>query len=146
MAHLVTDPNAACLDPWIPRPVRCTANMADNAKGLGETIRTARIAKGLGLRETAKSLDIAPSYLSDIETDRRAPSDDVMQRIATLLQIEFDDLMARAGRVGEEAERLLKRQPAAGVLFRRLAETGASGDDIERLLKQYEASKKKGSR
>lgn len=121
--------------------------MADNAKrSLGDTIRDARVKNGLGLREAAGSLEIAPSYLSDIETDRRAPSDQVIRRIAHLLGLDFDDLMARTGRVGEHAERLLKREPAAGVLFRRLAETGATGDDIERLLEQYETSKKKRRR
>lgn len=117
--------------------------MADATKTLGDTVRDARVEKKkLGLREAAKSLDIAPSYLSDIETDRRAPSDDVLRRLADVLDLDFDDLMARSGRVGERAERLLKREPAAGVLFRRLAETGATGDDLERLLKQYEANKK----
>lgn len=112
--------------------------MAATEKSLGNLLYDARLAKDISLREAARTLTIAPSYLSDIENDRRVPSEDVLHRIAQLLGLEFDDLMARAGRVGEQAERFLRQQPAAGVLFRRLAETGATAKDVERLLTEYE--------
>lgn len=119
--------------------------MRPTEKSLGNVIYDARIAKDITLREAARQLEIAPSYLSDIENDRRVPADEVMQRIARLLGLEFDDLMARAGRVGEQAERFLRQQPAAGVLFRRLAETGATAKDVERLLTEYEkVTKRRG--
>ena len=43
--------------------------------------------------------------------------------------------MARAGRFGEDAVRYMMRTPAAGVLFRRLAEGKASDKTVEKLLK-----------
>jgi transcriptional regulator with XRE-family HTH domain len=114
-----------------------------NEKSLGNVIYEARTAAGLKLRQAAQQLQIAPSYLSDIENDRRAPSEEVLRRFADLLQLDFDDLMARAGRVGDGAERLIRRQPAAGILFRRLAADNASGDDLEKLLRAYDDAREK---
>jgi len=75
---------------------------------LGDSIREARIAEGPSLRDLAKALEISPSYLSDIENDRRVPSEDVPGKIAVLLALDRDELMAPAGRFGDEAERYLR--------------------------------------
>src|SRR5579884_1996319 len=89
---------------------------------LGECLRTRRVSKGYGLRKFAAQLEITPSYLSDIETDRRIPSEEVLRSIASLLGLELDELMARAGRLGDEAEKYLRHRPEAGVLFRRISQ------------------------
>lgn len=117
------------------------------AVSLGEYLRESRVAKDLGLREVARKLDLAPSYLSDIENDRRVPSEDVLKELAKVLGLEFDHLMALAGRFGDRAERYLKRNPAAGVLFRKISEANLENTDLQRLLKQAEAlGKKRGPR
>src|SRR5690242_15902592 len=95
---------------------------------LGECLRSSRVSKGLGLRQLAAKLAITPSYLSDIETDRRIPSEDVLQSIASLLELEIDDLMARAGRLGDEAERYLRQRPEAAVLFRKMSQRNLAAD------------------
>ena len=77
------------------------------AKTLGDTLRDARLALGLSLREVARRGNIAPSYLSDIEHDRRTPAEEVLHALAALLELDFDDLMAQAGRIGDDAERYL---------------------------------------
>jgi transcriptional regulator with XRE-family HTH domain len=119
--------------------------MANDNRTLGEVIHDARVKLKLSLRDVAKKLDLTPSYLSDIENNRRIPSEEVLGRLAKLLHLDYDDLMARAGRFGEDAVRYLMRTPAAGVLFRRLAQEQASGDTIEKLLKVHdqESAKKK---
>jgi len=117
------------------------ANTRD-AKTLGEVIREARTPKG-SLREFAKRLDITPSYLSDIENDRRVPAEDVLRRIADLLGLDFDELMAKAGRFGEDADRYMRRHPTAGVLFRQLSESNLADDDLAKLLKKAEELAKK---
>jgi len=109
--------------------------MANDNTSLGEVIHDARIKLGLSLRDVTKKFKITPSYLSDIENDRRVPSEDVLEKIADLLHLDYDDLMARAGRFGEDAVRYMMRTPAAGVLFRRLAQQQASGQTVEKLLK-----------
>jgi transcriptional regulator with XRE-family HTH domain len=88
----------------------------NSEKSLGEVIRKARVPKG-SLRSFASILNVAPSYMSDIENDRRTPSEHVLKNIASLLGLDFDDLMARAGRFGDDAGRYFRRHPAAGLLL-----------------------------
>src|SRR4051812_41564443 len=112
------------------------ANTRDS-KSLGDLIREARTPKG-SLREYAKKLDITPSYLSDIENDRRIPAEEVLRKIADLLELDFDELMARAGRFGEDADRYMRKHPTAGVLFRQLSESNLPEDDLAKLLRRAE--------
>ena len=78
---------------------------------LGALIRDARVRKGLSLRELARRLDKAPSYISDIEYDRRVPSEAVLRDISDVLELDFEQLLAKAGRFGEEAERYRGKTP-----------------------------------
>lgn len=107
-------------------------------KTLGEFIREQRVERKRGLRDLAKSLEITPSYLSDIENDRRVPSEDVLRKISDLLGLNFDDVMALAGRFGEDAERYMKRHPTAGALFRRISEEKLDEQALRKLLRQAE--------
>jgi transcriptional regulator with XRE-family HTH domain len=120
------------------------ANTSD--KTLGEVIRDARVAAEMSLRDLSNKLDISPSYISDIENDRRVPSEQVMHQLADALKVSFDDLMARAGRVGDEAERYLKHHPTAGVLFRRISDKRLPEELLKKLLRSVEQMepKKKG--
>jgi transcriptional regulator with XRE-family HTH domain len=113
---------------------------------LGEVIRDARVGLGISLRDLAKRVELAPSYLSDIENDRRVPSEEVLQRLADEVKLKFDDLMALAGRVGDQTERYMKRHPAAGLLFRKISDKRLRDEDLESLLKTVETmgSKKRG--
>ena len=108
----------------------------------GDILREARVKKGVSLRSFASELSITPSYLSDIENDRRIPSEDVLQELATRLNLDFDDLMARAGRFGENAERYLKNQPTAVKLFRRISESNLDEEELRQLLKTVEDGSK----
>lgn len=119
--------------------------MADfiQAQTLGDRVRQARIAKGLSLRDLAGRLDLAPSYLSDIENDRRIPSEEVLKGLSKELELEFDDLMALAGRFGDRADRYLKRNPTAGRLFRRLSDANLGEQELQQLLRQAEQLRKK---
>lgn len=136
-----TSPAGQCF--W-PVGVNRTANMANNNnRTLGEVIRDARTAARLGLRELAKKLSITPSYQSDIEYDRRVPSEEVLRGTATELKLDFDDLMARAGRFGERADRYFKRHPIAGALFRTISEDNLSEEALIELQRKAEELAKK---
>ena len=52
---------------------------------LGEQVRRAR--GDLGLREVARRIGITPSYLCDIEHDRRRPSDATWKRLVLALPL-----------------------------------------------------------
>lgn len=105
---------------------------------LGELLRDARVQKGISLRTIAKDLGIAPSYLSDIENDRRVPAEEVLKRAATLLGIDFDQVMAQAGRFGEKAERYFRRQPEAVLLFRKISDKNLDSADLRKLQEKIE--------
>jgi transcriptional regulator with XRE-family HTH domain len=115
--------------------------MVNDNRTLGEVIHDARTNLKRSLRDVTKELDITPSYLSDIENNRRVPSEEVLSKLGTLLNLNYDDMMARAGRFGEDAVRYMMKTPAAGLLFRRLAEEQATGETIEKLLKQIGRNK-----
>ncbi len=103
---------------------------------LGEQIRQARVKSELALRELARRLDVSPSYVNDIEHNRRVPSEDVLIKIASELDLDIDRLLAAAGRVGGDAEEYMKSNPTAGILFRKVSDAGLDEDDLKRLLQQ----------
>jgi transcriptional regulator with XRE-family HTH domain len=115
-------------------------------KSLGEVIREARDKKDLSLRDLAKKLDKTPSYLSDIENDRRIPAEDMLQDLARLLDLDFDDLMARAGRLGEGAVRYMMKTPAAGMLFRKVSAHNLQEEQLKQLAAQVDEFVKKRRR
>lgn len=118
-----------------PRAVRSPANMADK-RTLGELIRDRRVGLDIGLRELARRLGVTPSYVSDIENNRRVPSEEVLHGIARELGLDFDDLAAYAGRIGAEAERYLRETPAATTLFRRISEEKLTDEEVQGLLEK----------
>lgn len=122
---------------WGARSAADMANQTD-PRTLGDVLREARVAADVSLREMAKQLDLAPSYLSDIENDRRIPAEDVLRKMAKHLGLEFADLMALAGRIGDDAERYLRRHPTAGVLLRSISSGRLSDDQLKELVKQSE--------
>jgi transcriptional regulator with XRE-family HTH domain len=114
---------------------------------LGGRVRRARVEAGFGLRELARRLDKTPSYLSDIENDRRVPSEPVLRDLSRQLPVEFDELMGLAGRFGEDAERYLRKSPAAAKLFRRISSSRLGEKDLDELLQKAEQlSRKKGTK
>lgn len=63
---------------------------------LGAALRAHRVEKlGKGLRETAAKLGIAAPHLTDIEKGRRAPSEELLVKIARVYGI--DEARLRAG-------------------------------------------------
>ncbi len=108
-------------------------------KTMGDVVREARIAADLTLRELAKKLDVSPSYISDIENDRRVPSEEVTLLLAEALKLNLNDLLARAGRVGDQAQRYLRHHPTAGVLFRRISDKQLPEEQLQKLLRAVES-------
>ncbi len=113
-------------------------NPFSSSASLGQQIRDARVAADLSLREFARRLGRAPSYLNDIEHDRRVPSEPVLRQISVELKLDADLLLAAAGRVGEGAERYMRSNPTAGVLFRRVSDAGLGEQDLKQLLQHAE--------
>jgi len=102
----------------------------------GDRVRTARARKHLTLRDAAEQIGRSASFLSDIEHGRRMPSEDVLQDLARLLDLDPDDLMASSGRLPTEVAEYLKTTPDAARLFRTLSSRGVDSAGVKRLIDQ----------
>lgn len=73
---------------------------------VGERLRRRRIdVLNKGLREMARTLGIAPAYLTDIERDHRAPSEALLVRVAQHYGIDEAELRTawnKAARIVDE--------------------------------------------
>ena len=73
-------------------------NKNDLTIAFGTYIRELRLKNQIGQRELAKQIGIAPSYLNDIEKNKRsAPKIDIIKRISLILKAELDLLNDLAG-------------------------------------------------
>ena len=57
---------------------------------LGSYIKSVRRKKGLPQGKTANQLMITGQYLNDLESNRRSPSDDVLERLSALIGLDSD--------------------------------------------------------
>jgi len=66
----------------------------------GAFIRERRVSKGLTLFDVAAEAEVSVPYLSRIEREREyVPKDDLIRRIAVILDIPEDDAFAAARRL-----------------------------------------------
>jgi transcriptional regulator with XRE-family HTH domain len=74
------------------------------AKHIGEYLAEQRRAAQLSLRQLAREAGVSNPYLSQIERGLRRPSADVLQRLASALQISSEALYVRAGLLDDASE------------------------------------------
>jgi transcriptional regulator with XRE-family HTH domain len=105
-------------------------------KTFGDFIRERRDALDLSVREFAKKLGgISPAHISDIENGRRFPSDDLLKRMAPVLEVSIDELQKHDLRPPvEELRRMVQRNPTYGVALRKLTEKQVSADELLKFL------------
>ena len=103
---------------------------------LGKRIRQLRTARGLGVREMSTLIDVSATYLSRIETsaEQSPPTEDVLRRIARVLDADCDELMRLAGRVSAESVRTILADPQMPAFLRLVRERGLSADALMRLV------------
>lgn len=78
----------------------------------GSLIRKRREEKRIGLRTMAKRLAVSPTYLSKVERGLELPpKEERIRHLAELLELDFDNLLAIAGRVPSELVDLYRRDP-----------------------------------
>lgn len=100
---------------------------------LGAHLRAVRLARGRSLRDLAATLGISPSYLSDIETDRRIPSLRTLRELAAVLGEPVEVLGPLTGRLTDEMAEYIKTHPSAWTLLALLAEHDVNDSVIETL-------------
>ena len=102
---------------------------------VGEVIRAAREARGTAGRALARAVGISPSYLCDVERGRRAPSLDVLTRLAEYLPIES----ALRDYLDPGTEAWLRETPGAVPLLRALCAANATADDLAAMQRAAES-------
>jgi transcriptional regulator with XRE-family HTH domain len=75
---------------------------------LGEYLREQRSAAQLSLRQLAEQAGVSNPYLSQVERGLRKPSAEVLNKIASALQISSEHLYVRAGLLDEDSAALPK--------------------------------------
>lgn len=88
-------------------------------KTFGETLRSIRLDREVGLRELARLINKSPGYLSDVENGRaRPPSEAVILDIAAALGAGQKELLVGAKKVHPELSDFVSQQPEAADFLR----------------------------
>ena len=107
--------------------------MSSDRDRFGAFIRREREAKEIGLREMAKMIGVSPTYLSKVERDEfPPPAERRVKNIANVLNLDPDELLARAGKVASDLTEIIKRQPREAAIFLR-STSRLTADDWRKL-------------
>ena len=120
-----------------------------HASQLGQEIRRLRLQAGITLRGLAARLDVSPAHLSDLEHNRRGPSEKLLRKIAHELRhvgATFGSLEELLTGIDPETREWAASTPGARALFRELLESGRDPREIRHALEKLLGpnSKKKG--
>jgi transcriptional regulator with XRE-family HTH domain len=106
---------------------------------LGQEVRRLRLEAGDTLRGLAKKLSISPAHLSDIEHDRRRPSENLLRRIAHELRAvgaTFASLEVLITGIDPQTREWAASTPGARALLRKVLGAGADPLEILRALEK----------
>ena len=109
-------------------------------KSLGKTIRRLRLEAGYTLRGFAELVGISAAYQSDIEHDRRVPTEAVLRQIAKVLgrrvQVTYESLQNLSARIEDDLQQLVQSTPEVGQLLREVRQSGRPASDVLRELQE----------
>jgi len=118
-------------------------------KAFGNRIRELREAKKrtdpkYSLRQFAQAAGISATFLSKVETGEfDPPAPGKIMKMAELLGVDSDELLALAGKVDPELPEIIREQPKAMADFLRTArEKKLSGEDIRALTRTIREGRK----
>jgi transcriptional regulator with XRE-family HTH domain len=118
--------------------------------GFGKTVRKSRQSMGLSIAQFSQQVNISPTYLAPIEREVfPPPAEDKIIRIAKALNENPDVLLAQAGRVATDLQKIIRKNPdEVGALLRSVKNKPAS--EIARMAgvkkPAKSAAKKKASK
>lgn len=91
--------------------------------GFGELVRRLRQDKGVSLRRFSKMVCMSPAYLSRVERGEfPPPAEDKVVAMASALEVDSDEFLARANRVSSDLPDIIKKRPRALAEFLRCSE------------------------
>ena len=118
------------------------------AETLGQEILRLRTLAGITLRAFAEKIGVSAAYVSDIEHDRRRPSEEVLRRIAKELRhvgATFEGLDQLNTRLDRDIQKWVATTPAVRQMLRQVKQSGRDPKDILRQL-QDDAKRTKGGK
>jgi HTH-type transcriptional regulator, competence development regulator len=116
--------------------------MSPKAKSFGKLLRARRLACGFGLREFASLVGVSSTYISQVEQENiDPPTAERVSKIAQILGENPDEWISLAGRVPNDLEGIIQKQPIGMPALLREA-NGLNADQLKRLAEQ--AKKMKG--
>src|SRR6185295_1239844 len=118
-----------------------------NPPNLGEEIRRLRLRAGFTLRGLAAGLDVSAAHLSDIEHNRRRPSEKLLRKIADKLRkvgATYDALEQLISGIDTKTREWAASTPGARALLRLLLEAGRDPQEIHRALVKLLGPRRKG--
>ena len=110
-----------------------TSNLIEK---FGSYIRRLRMKNDIGQRELAKKIGVAPSYLNDIEKNKRtAPRIELIKKLSVILKADLDLLYDLAGNskktVAPDIVNFIENNPRIISLLRAAKNSKLSDDEIE---------------
>ena len=114
----------------------------------GSYIRRLRIKNNIGQRELAKKIGVAPSYLNDMEKNKRtAPRLDLIKKLSVILKADLDLLNDLAGNskktMAPDIVDFIENNPKVVSLLRAAKNSKLSDDEIINIEKKINESKTK---
>ena len=95
--------------------------MDQRTNSFGRYLRERRVQMGLSQRALAQSLRVDFSYVSKLENGREdPPSEDTLHRLATILAVPDDRLLAMAGKLPAELRQRASADPEFAFLLAHL--------------------------
>lgn len=102
---------------------------------LGDLIRKLRQEKNITLRKMAEQVGISAAHMSDIETNKRHPSEKYQNVIAQVLGVDEARLRRADSRIDPEIKRWAEEHPVVGVMLRQLKDAGNPEQVVQEWLK-----------
>jgi transcriptional regulator with XRE-family HTH domain len=102
---------------------------------MAELIKAKRVSRGLSLRQLGKEIGVTPAYVADLEANRRLPSPELIERLASALAIPVEDLEAADNRLSPSLREWIEERPQLTSLLRSLSTDPDSDTLIQRLVR-----------
>ena len=107
-------------------------------ENFGPFIRKLRLGLNIGQRELAEQIGVAPSYLNDIEKEKRsAPKQIVIKKLSKILKIHIDTLNDLAGiskgNIAPDIGEYIENNPSVTSLIRTMKENNIDEEQIKKI-------------
>jgi transcriptional regulator with XRE-family HTH domain len=97
-----------------PNPMPRASTVSKSPVPIGNRLRALRVEKlGKSVRDVAKLLDVAPIHVSDIETGKRVPSEELLLKLVRVYGIHESELRSGFERPDAVVAKVASESPTA---------------------------------